>query len=108
MLILGTVGQTMAEYIKREVAYELARTNGYYSDFHKSMADLTSLKELLDDTPTADVVEVKHGEWLPVFHNDKFKGGKCSECGKYKKSHNITFLNKNYKFCHSCGAKMDK
>ena len=46
----------MAEYIEREKAYELARTSELYSDFHRSMADLTSLKELLEDTPTADVV----------------------------------------------------
>ncbi len=27
------------EYIEREAVYEIARTNYYYSDFHKSMAD---------------------------------------------------------------------
>ena len=48
----------MPEYIEREAAYELARTNEYYSDFRRSMADLTSLKELLEDVPTSDVVEV--------------------------------------------------
>lgn len=48
----------MPEYIEREKAYELARTSELCSDFHRSMADLTSLKELLEDTPTADVVEV--------------------------------------------------
>lgn len=46
------------EYIEREKAYELARTDSLYSDFCRSMADLTSLKELLEDTPAADVVEV--------------------------------------------------
>lgn len=61
----------MPKYIKREKAYELARTNDYYSDFHKSMADLTSLKELLDDTPSADVVEVvrcKNCKWFVPKH----------------------------------------
>lgn len=48
----------MAEYIEHEATYELARTNECYSDFRRSMADLTSLKELLDDIPTVDVVEV--------------------------------------------------
>lgn len=32
--------------------------DGYHSDFGRSMADLTSLSEVLEDTPTADVVEV--------------------------------------------------
>lgn len=45
------------EYIEREKVLEIAKDE-YYSDFHKSMADLTSLIELLEDTPAADVVEV--------------------------------------------------
>lgn len=44
-------------YIKREKVLEIAKDK-YYSDFHKSMADLTSLRELLEDTPAADVAEV--------------------------------------------------
>lgn len=44
-------------YIEREKVLEIAKGE-YYSDFHKSMADLTSLRELLEDTPDADVVEV--------------------------------------------------
>ena len=44
-------------YIEREKVLEIAKDE-YHSDFHKSMADLTSLRELLEDTPTADVVEV--------------------------------------------------
>lgn len=44
-------------YIERERVLEIAKDE-YYSDFHKSMADLTSLRELLEDSPTADVVEV--------------------------------------------------
>lgn len=48
--------------IEREKVLEIAKDK-YYSDFHKSMADLTSLRELLEDTPIADVVEVRHGHW---------------------------------------------
>lgn len=44
-------------YIEREKVIEIAKDE-YYSDFHRSMADLTSLRELLEDSPTADVVEV--------------------------------------------------
>ena len=44
-------------YIEWEKFLEMAKDE-YYSDFHKSMADLTSLRELLEDTPAADVVEV--------------------------------------------------
>ena len=44
-------------YVEKEKVLEIAKDE-YYSDFHRSMADLTSLRELLEDTPTADVVEV--------------------------------------------------
>ena len=44
-------------YVEKEKVLEIAKDK-YYSDFHKSRADLTSLRELLEDTPAADVVEV--------------------------------------------------
>ena len=47
----------MSRYIEREAVMKTAR-DGYHSDFGKSLADLTSLREVLEDTPTADVVEV--------------------------------------------------
>ena len=57
----------MAECIEREKVLEIAKDE-HYSDFHKSMADLTSLRELLEDTPAADVVEVV----------------RCNDCRFYK------------------------
>ena len=48
--------------IEREKVLEIAKDK-YYSDFHKSMADLTSLRELLEDTPAADVVDVVRCEY---------------------------------------------
>lgn len=60
-------------------------------------------------TPTADVVEVKHGEWLDDFKTFVTVGGsgaeksylvgyKCSLCGRSE-------INKE-PYCN-CGAKMD-
>ena len=70
----------LSKYIDSKAAYELARTNEYYSDFRRSTADLTSLKELLDDTPAYDVVEVVHGEWLEVQYT--YFGAKRYECSQ--------------------------
>lgn len=39
-------------------AYEIARSSGLHDDFGRSMADLTSLKELLEDCPTVYAVEI--------------------------------------------------
>lgn len=46
----------MGRYIDADKAYETARN--YHKDFARSIADLTSLREVLVDTPTADVVAV--------------------------------------------------
>ena len=55
-------------------------------------------------TETADVVEVKHGEWFP-YPNDAYM--KCSVCGmEYRKSRMPEVVG----FCPNpnCGAKMDE
>lgn len=83
------------EYIEREKVLEIAKDK-YYSDFHKSMADLTSLRELLEDTPAADVVEVRHRQWID---------GKCGHykiCSECKQIADFDF-----DYCPHCGAKMD-
>ena len=64
-------------YIEREKVLEIAKDE-YYSDFHKSMADLTSLRELLEDTPAADVVDVI----------------RCKDC-KYAFHHPLGYI-----YCH--------
>ena len=51
--------------------------------------------------------ELKHGCWLTIIHDGKFKGGKCSVCGKFKKHWSMRLLREQYKFCHRCGSKMD-
>ena len=67
-------------YVEKEKVLEIAK-NKYYSDFHKSMADLTSLRELLEDTPAADVVEVV----------------RCKDC-KYAFHHPLGYI-----YCHRDG-----
>lgn len=59
-----------------------------------------SILRIIDEQPTADVVEVKHGEWERKIKNGRPRGLKCSLCGR-----NIHF-HENY--CPECGAKMDR
>lgn len=60
---------------------------------------LTSYGELigcLEDTPTADVVEVKHGYWID------------GKCGHYKICSECNQIADFYfDYCPNCGAKMD-
>ena len=97
----------MPEYIDREEVMKIAK-NGYHSDFGRSMADLTSLREVLEDTPTADVAEVKHGEWT----KDDSDGCFCSFCGWYT-DYDYDYVTNNglgnddFIYCSHCGARMD-
>ena len=58
----------MPEYVESEAVMKTAR-DGNHSDFGRSMADLTSLREVLEDTPAADVVEVVRCNNCSVPHN---------------------------------------
>ena len=89
----------MSEYIMRSDALALARE--YYSQGAKEKAvPVTAIRNI----PSADVTEVRHGEWLlDVYAKDSKTGHeytvfKCSECGCGCVSRN--------NFCHNCGADM--
>ena len=61
---------------------------------------------VVDETPPADVVEVRHGKWigLPLGGNSYCR---CSVCGKV---YNVHACNgrATQKYCPHCGAKMDE
>ena len=57
-----------------------------------------SVKRVLMQAPTADVVEVKHGKWKKVY--EIYPRYVCTSCKHL-------YNNKGYKYCPNCGAKMD-
>ena len=61
---------------------------------------------IIDEAPTADVVEVKHGEW--IYNTDDFTPKmRCSVCGYNKPiaaGENIE--QEPSDFCNKCGADM--
>ena len=74
-------------------------------------------KEVIDEVPTADVEEVRHGKWehgreigreyigdaLLAICYDKWW---CSQCHYTIDDHHYSKI--TYKRCPECGAKMDK
>lgn len=60
---------------------------------------------------TADVVEVRHGEWVTdaedLAWGNALKRKHCSECGGRPHWDNNKREFILAKFCHHCGAKMD-
>ena len=62
------------------------------------------MPKIIDDTPLADVQEVRHGRWKRCFVKDAFQGAfhcvnVCSKCGRG------SLVKEN--FCPNCGARMD-
>ena len=91
----------VSEYIKRDVAISaIKNVIGNLDHECKSMMDFYSA---LWDTPTSDVVEVRHGRWepgnpiCPICGEDKFKGLDADIWNDWEPKH-----------CPNCGAKMDK
>ena len=72
-------------------------------DFDRARAKVIILRQ-----PTADVEEVKHGEW--IYNTDDFTPKmRCSVCGYNKPiaaGENIEQQPSDY--CNKCGAKMDR
>ena len=63
---------------------------------------IDKINKIIRNQPTADVQEVRHGEWIEkpyLLGTSNF----CSLCGE-----NYGMPHGKYKFCPNCGAKMDR
>lgn len=89
----------MAEYINRDDVLDLSYCPTSLT-WDNPLAEQKSVVDVddINSIPTADVVEVRHGEWREV--NEKYPRYMCTFC-------NHLFNNKNYNYCPYCGAKMD-
>ena len=75
--------------------------------FWQGLSDKEKAKVLqwLLQSPTADVVEVKHGEWIDVYISSPSSFvGTCSMCRATNDIPPPTLAN----YCPNCGAKMDR
>lgn len=64
--------------------------------------------KILDNEPTADVVEVKHGEWKPIVkQSDYLEPPYCDTCECTVCGYWIDVCETVYNYCPNCGAKMD-
>lgn len=121
----------MAEYIEREAVHRLVRSLNKYTwknpdkSKYRTTVDIDDVQFGIDKIPTADVVEVRHGEWVEDGYNDI--PCVCSCCGaeaQYTSTFEETFdydweenlVPCGYEeireyirtpFCPNCGAKMD-
>lgn len=100
----------MARYIDADKVllelqkFSLDTSNPYgvgYSDC------LTAVEDVLNEAPTADVEEVKHGEWIEKeeVYGDVYYT--CSNCNNDWTTIDGTPQQNFMNYCPNCGAKMD-
>lgn len=101
----------MAEYIEREAFIKRLENEVDRSSDITNLLILNGIANIVRDkniAPTADVVEVVHGEWV---HIKDYGGGKCSGhcsvCWTLQEADNPSALKGSFRYCRWCGAKMD-
>ena len=86
------------EYIEREALIEEAKHNKAVC---QAIADIVDVKDIINNTPAADVAPVRHGCWVKE-KSDVLIHWYCSVCEK------CYFLEEpNADYCPNCGAKMN-
>ena len=98
------------EYIERDAALKLIREEGvnqaeqYANIHHLVVLAYGDCFGKIKSLPTADVVEVKHGEWIEKF-KDGFWYYDCPFCDD---GYVVMEKDENKpNYCGNCGAKMD-
>lgn len=98
----------MARYIDADKQIErYSQKLGFYIDdegedrFSAKCEEIRAAITALYNAPTADVVEVVHGEWITKCVKGSWTHYRysCSNCG--------SGFDSNSNYCPNCGAKMD-
>lgn len=84
----------MARYIDADKLCEALKSMASVQPSLKQ-STILGVVSSIENTPTADVVEVRHGEWK----QHGLMNPRCSLCNSY----NI----EKSRYCPNCGAKMD-
>ena len=96
----------MARYIDADKLTDKLEELQFDAPVMTPVMKIYNVIELVEDQPTADVVEVKHGEWKH----------ECLECSVCKRniseicdadSYLTSDIEYELRFCPFCGAKMD-
>ena len=90
----------MGEYFEKET---------FKSWMKENITENPAILKAIDYAPSADVEPVRHGHWVEHDENMLSNEAECSECHKRIGYSGLLdrFL-REFKYCHNCGAKMDK
>ena len=87
-----------ADALKKSVEGLTDCYNGFSDTYDKAC-----IIGLIDEEPSVDAVEVKHGHWIKIGSQYSIRNMKCSICGEEVFGDVDT-----EKYCFNCGAKMDE
>lgn len=63
--------------------------------------------DIIVSAPTADVEEIRHGEWIYEGHHEMMGHVfQCSVCGRWMFTNSPEHVVGDYPYCH-CGVKME-
>ena len=101
------------EYIEREAMIQRLQNTPLFSNFATCGIFLRKgVIDLIEKQTAADVVEVRHGYWIPS--PDGINPIRCSECNMpapFEAGENefgdFEICRYLSSYCHECGAKMD-
>lgn len=92
------------EQLARKRVYDTPTNSPAYERYSTQYQERNSILSIIKAQTTADVVEVRHGEW-----NDNIIGfcNVCMECGVIVERAAIKNNSGKLNYCPNCGAKMD-
>lgn len=93
----------MTEYIEREATIELLRSLGS-RDYRREKGTIQEAIKMVsfpEYTPSADVAQVRHGEWEIVVGSNGKEYMVCTCC---RVSQDLTGV---FTYCPNCGCRMD-
>lgn len=103
----------MPEYIEREALIKDINETVVFTvrkGVQLPTAEMRGANKVIDrikSSPTADVIEVRHGEWLEFEDNFLDTLYQCSACKEDFVLIEGTPSENRWNYCPNCGAKMD-
>ncbi len=104
----------MPELIDRQALIADYRICGGCSSFencsgHIMMCDSARVRQAINEAPKVEAEPVRRGRWITIFPDT----AKCLCCGWWQRTtmynlpDDISAFSECYRFCTSCGARMD-
>ena len=103
----------MSDLISREALLDVIEKQKSDNDAYCRMC-IDSMKEIIEEQPTVEAVQVVHGEWLDFY--GVYSTAECDQCAEcYEvspysepKKEYFEAFKQCYNFCPNCGADMRK